>query len=126
MDDDAASDSGVESSGTVARGNCKRRRLDGHASLSSQTREESSKYSLSVGKLQEFLATWRTTCREYSVEQVLEFMINNYAETGTPNQRKEMKSFFTSYPGIALLNVAVLQLMMSLGKPLNNLNPTLD
>lgn len=63
--------------------------------------------TLSVDKLQEFLATWRGPCREHSIEKVLESTVNYYTGAGTPKQRRKMINFFTLYHATGLLNVAV-------------------
>ncbi|XBH73605.1 hypothetical protein VPH35_100688 [Triticum aestivum] len=60
---------------------------------------------LSTGKLEKFITTWKEACREHSVQQVLELIANYYTET--PEEKRKMINFFSQYPGIGFLNVAV-------------------
>ncbi|XP_073014216.1 protein NO VEIN isoform X1 [Typha latifolia] len=61
--------------------------------------------TLSRGEMEQFIATWKEACREHSVAEVLELMVNFYAET--VKQQRRIRKSFLSYPGIGLLNVAV-------------------
>jgi len=71
--------------------------------------EEPPKHTISLNKMKEFLATWRDPCLQSpdDSEMILGSMLDSYADTLTSNQRKRMKTCFTQYPAIALLNVAV-------------------
>ncbi|KAJ1293140.1 hypothetical protein BS78_01G045100 [Paspalum vaginatum] len=70
-----------------------------------QTHEASPNCFLSVGKLENFTTTWKETCREHPVQQVLEMLANYYGRT--PSEQKKIIKFCSQYPGIGLLNVAV-------------------
>ncbi|XP_040378026.1 protein NO VEIN isoform X2 [Oryza brachyantha] len=61
--------------------------------------------SLNIGKLEKFITTWKEACHEHPVEQVLELLANYYVET--PKEKKKIIKFFSKYPGIGFLNVAV-------------------
>ncbi|XP_042515046.1 protein NO VEIN [Macadamia integrifolia] len=52
-----------------------------------------------------FITTWKEACRELSVSQVLDKMVNFYNSTG--RRRKLTKLMISSYPFIGLLNVAI-------------------
>ncbi|XP_043719749.1 protein NO VEIN isoform X2 [Telopea speciosissima] len=52
-----------------------------------------------------FITTWKEACRELSVSQVLDKMVDFYHSTG--RRRKLTKSMISSYPFIGLLNVAI-------------------
>ncbi|KAG8098632.1 hypothetical protein GUJ93_ZPchr0013g37538 [Zizania palustris] len=58
-----------------------------------------------MGKLEKFITTWKEACHEHPVQQVLELLANYYAET--PKDKKKTIHFFSKYPGIGFLNVAV-------------------
>uniref|UniRef100_A0A0D9W0A9 Uncharacterized protein n=1 Tax=Leersia perrieri TaxID=77586 RepID=A0A0D9W0A9_9ORYZ len=58
-----------------------------------------------LSKLEKFITTWKEACREHPVQQVLELLANYYAET--PKEKKKIIKFFSKYPGIGFLNVAV-------------------
>uniref|UniRef100_A0A0E0GV55 Uncharacterized protein n=1 Tax=Oryza nivara TaxID=4536 RepID=A0A0E0GV55_ORYNI len=58
-----------------------------------------------LSKLEKFITTWKEACREHPVQQVLELLANYYAET--PKEKKKIIKFFSEYPGIGFLNVAV-------------------
>ncbi|KAL5208998.1 hypothetical protein ABZP36_004621 [Zizania latifolia] len=60
---------------------------------------------LNIGKLEKFITTWKEACHEHPVQQVLELLANYYAET--PKDKKKTVHFFSKYPGIGFLNVAV-------------------
>jgi hypothetical protein len=60
---------------------------------------------LSIGRLEKFTTTWKEACREHPVQQVLELLANYYAET--PQEKRNLIIFFSQYPGIGFLNVAV-------------------
>ncbi|KAF0912690.1 hypothetical protein E2562_018941 [Oryza meyeriana var. granulata] len=60
---------------------------------------------LKIGKLEKFITTWKEACREHPVQQVLQLLVNYYAET--PKEKKKIVVFFSKYPGIGFLNVAV-------------------
>uniref|UniRef100_A0A804M5T2 Protein NO VEIN C-terminal domain-containing protein n=1 Tax=Zea mays TaxID=4577 RepID=A0A804M5T2_MAIZE len=70
-----------------------------------QKHEASPKCFLSIGKLENFVTTWKETCREHPVQQVLEMLANYYGRTISGKRR--IRNFFSQYPGIGLLNVAV-------------------
>nr|AAO72367.1 unknow protein [Oryza sativa Japonica Group] len=70
-----------------------------------QKHELSPNCFLSIGKLEKFITTWKEACREHPVQQVLELLANYYAET--PKEKKKIIKFFSEYPGIGFLNVAV-------------------
>ncbi|GJM96964.1 hypothetical protein PR202_ga13848 [Eleusine coracana subsp. coracana] len=57
------------------------------------------------GKLENFITTWKETCREHPVQQVLEMIANYYARTS--KEKKRIINFCSQYPGIGLFNVAV-------------------
>ncbi|KAL6971001.1 hypothetical protein U1Q18_030682 [Sarracenia purpurea var. burkii] len=72
--------------------------------------------SLPNSSMRMFITTWKETCREDNVAEVLKRMLQFYQPPSekTPSQkrlsqrqRKRMKSMFSSYPFIGLLNVAV-------------------
>ncbi|CAM0876996.1 unnamed protein product [Alopecurus aequalis] len=73
--------------------------------LQMQKKEASPNCFLSTGKLEKFIKSWRGACREHPVQQVLELLANYYAET--PQEKKNLIKFFSQYPGIGFLNVAV-------------------
>ncbi|RCV40380.1 hypothetical protein SETIT_9G048500v2 [Setaria italica] len=70
-----------------------------------QKHEASPNCFLSIGKLENFITTWKETCREHPVQQVLEMIANYYGRT--PSEKKKIINFCSQYPGIGLLNVAV-------------------
>ncbi|KAM0850294.1 hypothetical protein ACQ4PT_053148 [Festuca glaucescens] len=70
-----------------------------------QKKEVSPNCFLSTGKLEKFITTWKEACREHPVQQVLELVANYYAET--PQEKRNLIKFFSQYPGIGFLNVAV-------------------
>ncbi|CAL4936546.1 unnamed protein product [Urochloa decumbens] len=70
-----------------------------------QKHEASPNCFLSIGKLENFITTWKETCREHPVQQVLEMIANYYGRT--PTEKKKIINFCSQYPGIGLLNVAV-------------------
>nr|ABF99415.1 expressed protein [Oryza sativa Japonica Group] len=72
-----------------------------------QKHELSPNCFLSIGKLEKFITTWKEACREHPVQQkeVLELLANYYAET--PKEKKKIIKFFSEYPGIGFLNVAL-------------------
>ncbi|KAF8778986.1 hypothetical protein HU200_003091 [Digitaria exilis] len=70
-----------------------------------QKHEASPNCFLSIGKLENFTTTWKETCREHPVQQVLEMIANYYGRTST--EKKRIINFCSQYPGIGLLNVAV-------------------
>uniref|UniRef100_A0ACD6AAF5 Uncharacterized protein n=1 Tax=Avena sativa TaxID=4498 RepID=A0ACD6AAF5_AVESA len=70
-----------------------------------QMKEVSPNCFLSTGKLEKFITTWKEACREHPVQEVLDLVANYYAET--LHDRRIMIKFFSKYPGIGFLNVAV-------------------
>lgn len=71
-----------------------------------QQKHEEEPYTLSLDKLQEFIATWREPCLQHPVDTILESMLKSY-DTLTPKQMNRVKRIFTQYPSIGLLNAAV-------------------
>ncbi|OMO88616.1 hypothetical protein COLO4_20180 [Corchorus olitorius] len=53
-----------------------------------------------------FVTTWKEACREHDVAEVLQRMLCFYKQT--ERTREQMKSMFSSYPFIGLLNVALI------------------
>ncbi|RLN39988.1 hypothetical protein C2845_PM01G23050 [Panicum miliaceum] len=70
-----------------------------------QKHEASPNCFLSICKLENFITTWKETCREHPVQQVLEMIANYYGQS--PTEKKKIINFCSQYPGIGLLNVAV-------------------
>uniref|UniRef100_A0A2P2K4J6 Uncharacterized protein MANES_03G146000 n=1 Tax=Rhizophora mucronata TaxID=61149 RepID=A0A2P2K4J6_RHIMU len=67
-------------------------------------------FLLSSNSLKTFITTWKDACKENTVAEVLETMLQFYKPTDSKTvnlQRKRIKSMFSSYPCIGLLNVAV-------------------
>ncbi|KAK9266389.1 hypothetical protein L1049_027291 [Liquidambar formosana] len=61
--------------------------------------------SLSDTSMRMFITTWKEACRDQNVAEVFERMLQFYNTTA--RQKKRMKSWFSSYPCLGLLNVAV-------------------
>ncbi|CAM0876991.1 unnamed protein product [Alopecurus aequalis] len=76
-----------------------------HQKVQMEKKEASPNCFLSTSELEKFITTWKEACREHRVEQVLELVANYYAET--PQGKKNLMKFFSQYPGIGFLNVAV-------------------
>ncbi|KAJ9182462.1 hypothetical protein P3X46_006457 [Hevea brasiliensis] len=66
--------------------------------------------SISDNSMRMFITTWKEACKEHTVAEVLERMLQFYKPSNdrkASQQRKKIKSLFLSYPCIGLLNVAV-------------------
>ncbi|KAL9261443.1 NO VEIN-like protein [Drosera capensis] len=63
--------------------------------------------SLLLGKdsLRMFITTWKEACREHNAAKVFEKMLDFY--DASSQQKNNMKSVFSTYPFLGLLNVAV-------------------
>ncbi|KAF7058669.1 hypothetical protein CFC21_065677 [Triticum aestivum] len=73
-----------------------------------QQQKHEEPYTLSLDELQEFIATWREPCLQHPVDRILESMLKTYdCDTVTPEQMNRVKTIFTQYPSIGLLNAAV-------------------
>ncbi|KAL5988601.1 hypothetical protein ACLOJK_026699 [Asimina triloba] len=66
--------------------------------------EMSGELLLTTDAMEKLVTTWKETCPEYPVPEVFRRMVDFYNITG--RRRKKMKEFFSTYPGIGLLNVA--------------------
>ncbi|KAL6636733.1 hypothetical protein ACP70R_024305 [Stipagrostis hirtigluma subsp. patula] len=85
--------------------------------VQTQKDEASPNCFLNIGKLENFVTTWKETCREHPVQQhcsisllfavaeVLEMLANYYGRTS--KERRKIINFCSQYPGIGLFNVAV-------------------
>ncbi|XP_010023676.2 LOW QUALITY PROTEIN: protein NO VEIN [Eucalyptus grandis] len=61
--------------------------------------------SLAYSSMTMFITTWKETCREQNVAQVLKGMLESYSITA--RQRRRIISMFSTYPCLGLLNIAV-------------------
>lgn len=61
--------------------------------------------SLAYSSMRMFITTWKETCREQNVAQVLKGMLQSYNITA--QQRKRIISMFSTHPCLGLLNIAV-------------------
>ncbi|KAI6695798.1 hypothetical protein NL676_023508 [Syzygium grande] len=61
--------------------------------------------SLAYSSMRMFITTWKETCREQNVAQVLKGMLQSYDITA--QQRKRIISMFSTHPCLGLLNIAV-------------------
>ncbi|URD78455.1 hypothetical protein MUK42_02484 [Musa troglodytarum] len=55
--------------------------------------------------IEKFITTWKEACREHSITEVLDMMVNFYATT--VKQKKRLKRILLSHPGVVLLNIAI-------------------
>ncbi|XP_050219980.1 protein NO VEIN [Mercurialis annua] len=63
-------------------------------------------FSLSMESLVTFITTWKDACKEHSVNEVLQKMVDFYKPLDVRGGRR-IKSHLYSFPSIGLLNVAV-------------------
>ncbi|KAK1272823.1 hypothetical protein QJS04_geneDACA012207 [Acorus gramineus] len=73
--------------------------------LKSDGRFSSGDISLSHDSIEKFVSMWKDACQEQSPAKVLKRMLNFYVRE--PKVRKKAWKFFSSEPGVDLLNVAV-------------------
>uniref|UniRef100_A0A1D1Z6Y8 Sacsin n=1 Tax=Anthurium amnicola TaxID=1678845 RepID=A0A1D1Z6Y8_9ARAE len=59
----------------------------------------------SSSMMEKFVTIWKEACREHTVVEVLDMMLNFYHST--VKKKKKMRKIFYSYPGVGLLHVAV-------------------
>ncbi|MCL7027725.1 hypothetical protein MKW94_028800 [Papaver nudicaule] len=84
----------------------------------SGSEDETCDLILNDKKMDTFITTWKDACRMHSVTEVFERMLDFYNEPvrvgkksktkfSVGRQKKKMKSLFSSYPCIGLLNIAI-------------------
>ncbi|KAH7657894.1 ATPase domain of HSP90 chaperone/DNA topoisomerase II/histidine kinase protein [Dioscorea alata] len=67
--------------------------------------EKAGKLILNKKDIEAFVASWKEACQKCSVPEVFALMLNLY--TSSDKKKRNMQRTFTSYPAVALLNVAV-------------------
>ncbi|CAL9130952.1 unnamed protein product [Musa acuminata var. zebrina] len=74
-------------------------------SIKSNGLERLHESTLASVDIEKFITTWKEACREHSITEVLDMMVDFYAPTVT--QKRRLKRILLSHPGVVLLNIAI-------------------